>query len=295
MQRTREDWDKTDGVQAHHVIQSFDPNDNITAKEANEMGRKLAEQIAPGHEAAVYTHTDREHIHNHIVINSVSFENGKKYHSDREQLYNIREASDKLCREHGLSVVQEPSQKERLTMAERQISERGGSLWKDELRTAIDDAKKYCKSLDEMKQYLGKEYGIDMKIQNKNVSFLHPEKQKYCRGKTLGEAYSKDTLAKELRKERNQEQTKTKQPGILSRDLPGKQPEKHQKSAQQQTLSKPQKGLNALRELAKPEQQHGHGIEQKQQKQGKSKQQQNKRGKSRMQQKQEVNRSMGGR
>ena len=66
--------------------------------------RELAEEIAPGHEAVVCTHTDREHIHNHIVINSVSFEDGHKYHSDRRHLYNIREKSDELCQEKGLGV-----------------------------------------------------------------------------------------------------------------------------------------------------------------------------------------------
>jgi len=108
MRMTREEWDKPNGVQAHHVIQSFSPEDTITAREANEIGRRLAEEIAPSHEVAVYTHTDREHIHNHLVINAVSFEDGHKYHSDREQLFNIREKSNELCHEKGLDVIREP-------------------------------------------------------------------------------------------------------------------------------------------------------------------------------------------
>lgn len=252
MQLTREEWDKTDGVQAHHVIQSFNPEDNITAQEANEIGRKLAEQIAPGYEAAVYTHTDRDHIHNHIVINSVSFEDGKKYHSDREQLYNIRDKSDELCREHGLSIIQEPTAKERFSMAEYRLVEKGVPLWKDELRTSIEDAKQHTKTLDEMKQYLKDGYNIEMKIQDKNVSFLHPDKQKYCRGKTLGEAYSKDTLLRDFSQTKTQEQTK--HTGLLNRTMPSQKPAYTAPSMD--IGSRPQKGLDALKNLTQPEQQH---------------------------------------
>src|SRR5699024_8839801 len=67
-----------DGIQAHHVIQSFKP-DEVTPEKANQVGLELAEKLAPGHEVAVYTHDDTDHIHNHIVINSVNFETGKKY------------------------------------------------------------------------------------------------------------------------------------------------------------------------------------------------------------------------
>ncbi|MFC6603987.1 relaxase/mobilization nuclease domain-containing protein [Ectobacillus funiculus] len=75
---TRELWGKTEGIQAHHVIQSFKPGE-VTPELANQIGQDLAREIAKGYEAVVYTHTDKEHIHNHIVINSVSFEDGKKY------------------------------------------------------------------------------------------------------------------------------------------------------------------------------------------------------------------------
>src|SRR5690606_2011232 len=103
---TRMLWGKTEGVQAHHVIQSFKPGE-VTPKLANELGQQLAQEIAKGHEVVVYTHADKAHIHNHIVINAVSYEDGKKYQSTKKDLYNIREASDRLCQERGLSVVKE--------------------------------------------------------------------------------------------------------------------------------------------------------------------------------------------
>lgn len=277
-------WDKQDGVQAHHVIQSFDPNDDITAEQANELGRQLAEQIAPGHEAAVYTHTDKEHIHNHIVINAVSFETGRKFEADMQSLYRTREASDKLCMEHGLSVVNEHTQQERLTMAERQMRDRGEIPWKDRLKNAIDEAKDNSKSLDGMKDYLQQNYGIEMKIQNKNVSFLYPEHQKYCRGKTLGEAYTKETLIKELSQDRGQEQ----KPGIFSRPIQGTtaqsvHSEQPSQQAHQQSTERYQKGIDALRGLSQSVSQQQTKIPQQERTQGQQKYR-NKRAKSRMEQ-----------
>lgn len=194
---TREFWDKTDGVQAHHVIQSFSPKDNITKEKANEIGLELAKKIAPNHEVLIYTHTDKAHIHNHIIINAVGCEDGKKYHSTREQLFKIREVSNQLCKEHGLHIIREPYAKERFSMAEYKAVERGESLWKDELRTAIDRAKEHTANLEDLKTYLKKHYDIEMKIQNKNVSFLHPEKQRFVRGDKLGEIYTKGALEHE--------------------------------------------------------------------------------------------------
>lgn len=193
---TRELFGKPDGVQAHHVIQSFKPGE-IDAREANEIGRMLAERMAPGFESVVYTHTDKAHIHNHIVINAVSFENGRKYHSDRTQLFAIREQSNELCREKNLETIRKPEARERFAMAEYKLVERGERLWKDELRTAIDKAREQTSSLRELQSHLKHHYGIEMKIQNKNVSYLHPEKQKYVRGAKLGQAYTKEVLEHE--------------------------------------------------------------------------------------------------
>uniref|UniRef100_UPI0024A98413 relaxase/mobilization nuclease domain-containing protein n=1 Tax=Staphylococcus aureus TaxID=1280 RepID=UPI0024A98413 len=68
---TRMIFNKNDGRQGYHLIQSFDPEDNNTPEEANEIGQELAKEVEPDHEITIYTHTDREHIHNHICINSV--------------------------------------------------------------------------------------------------------------------------------------------------------------------------------------------------------------------------------
>lgn len=190
---TRELWGKTSGIQAHHIIQSFKPGE-VTPELANQIGQDLAREIAKGYEAVVYTHTDKEHIHNHIVINAVSYEDGRKYHAHgTEELYKIREVSDRLCLERGLSIVQEPA-KERYHRAEYGLAKRGEMSWKDEIREAVKLARDNSSSLQEMKTYLQDKFQIEMKIQNKNVSFKHPEQQRFVRGTKLGHDYEKGVL-----------------------------------------------------------------------------------------------------
>ncbi|EGI2115174.1 relaxase/mobilization nuclease domain-containing protein, partial [Listeria monocytogenes] len=113
---TREIWGKSGGIQAHHVIQSFKP-DEVDPQQANEIGLQLAEKLAKGHEVAVYTHTDKDHIHNHIVINAVNYEDGRKFHAHgQEAIERTRKISDELCKENGLSIVEERSADVRYTL-----------------------------------------------------------------------------------------------------------------------------------------------------------------------------------
>jgi hypothetical protein len=85
-------------------------------------------------------------------------------------------------------------------MTEYKLAEKGLPIWKEQLRSAIDEAKKHSKNLVELKGYLKENFNIEMKIQNKNLSYLHPDKQKYCRGDKLGGAYTKEGLFGEFEK-----------------------------------------------------------------------------------------------
>jgi hypothetical protein len=191
---TRELYGKTDGIQAHHVIQSFKPGE-ITPDQANKVGLELAKKLGKGHECVVYTHADKEHIHNHIVINSVNYENGKKLHLHGQQAIDkVRGLSDELCKERGLSVVKEPTSKVRYTLAEQGILERGETSWKDELRQAIDYEKAHSKSYEDFKNNLTEKYGIKVKERGKHISYKHPDYKKFVRGKTLGLDYERGTI-----------------------------------------------------------------------------------------------------
>lgn len=194
---TRELWGKTKGIQAHHVIQSFKPGE-VSPELANEIGQDLAREIAPGHECVVYTHTDKNHIHNHIVINSVSFEDGSKYQSSKKDLYRIREQSDRLCYERGLSVIQEPSSQVRYTLAEKSVLEKGKTSWKDEIRQVVDLEKQKVSSYEELKANLTEKYGIEVRERGQSISYKHPDVKRFVRGKTLGLAYERGTLEHEL-------------------------------------------------------------------------------------------------
>lgn len=106
MQRTKEIMNKTGGRIYKHYTQSFLPGE-ITAAQAHEIGRQWANENFPGYEVFIGTHTDRKHIHNHFIVNSVSFETGKKIQLPKKHLKVLKTASDCLCLEHGLSVIDE--------------------------------------------------------------------------------------------------------------------------------------------------------------------------------------------
>jgi len=138
MDTVRSFYQKTDQIQAHLIIQSFNHEESQTlgAKAINQLGMELAKKVAPNHQVVVYTHTDKEHIHNHLVINSVDFSDGSKYHQ-HHFFDHVKELNDEIAKEHGLEIVQEAAL-ERKIMAEIKLEEKGQLSWKQEIRMAID-------------------------------------------------------------------------------------------------------------------------------------------------------------
>lgn len=202
---TRMLWGKTEGIQAHHVIQSFKPGE-VTPKLANEIGQQLAQEIAKGHEVVVYTHTDKAHIHNHIVINAVSYEDGKKYQAHgKDTIDRVRDISDRLCQERGLSVVKEKTAEVRYTLAERALVEKDQYSWKDEIREKINDAKQTSRSYEDFKQNLLDKHGIEIRERGKHTTYINHENGKRVRGNKLGEAYEKETIKHEYQRAAGQE------------------------------------------------------------------------------------------
>lgn len=193
MKVTRELWGKPDGIQAHHVIQSFKPGE-VTAKQANEIGQELARAISKGHEAVIYTHTDKEHIHNHIIINAVNFESGSKYQSSKKDLHRIREESDRLCLEQGLSVVLKREAPVRYTLAEKALLEKGKSSWKDDIRTKIEEAKDATVSYEEFKSYLSEKHNIDVRERGKTTTYYDHANNKRVRDNKLGSDYEREVI-----------------------------------------------------------------------------------------------------
>lgn len=209
--QTRALYGKENGVQAHTVIQSFKPGE-VTPEQCNQLGLELAEKIAPNHQVAVYTHTDKEHVHNHIVINSIDLETGRKYQSNKQQRDLVKQANDDICREHGLSVPDRDTAKLRYTQAEKSLIEKDQYSWKDDLREKIEHAKDHTSDFKSFSEHLEKS-GIEFKVRGKNVSYKPENVNKWVRGKTLGQDYDKGALEYEFeRREREEERESEKDP-----------------------------------------------------------------------------------
>lgn len=202
--QTRALYGKEDGIQAHTIIQSFKPGE-VTSEQCNQLGLELAEKIAPNHQVAIYTHADKEHVHNHIVINSINLETGKKYQSNKQQRELIKQENDNVCRSYGLSVPERDTAKLRYTQTESALIEKGQSSWKDELREEIEYAKAHTNDFKSFSEHL-EQKGISFKIRGKNVSYKPENVNKWVRGKTLGQDYDKGALEYEFEsKERERE------------------------------------------------------------------------------------------
>ena len=222
MKQTRELFSKNDGIQAHHVIQSFKP-DEVTPEKANQVGLELAKKLAPNHEVAVYTHDDTNHVHNHIVINSVNFETGKKYQAHgNEAIERARSLSDEVCKNHDLSIVTEHNASVRHTLAEQHLLEKNKISWKDELREAIEYARDNSTNFDSFKRHLNDVYGVETKLRGKTLSFKHPERERFIRANKLGADYEREGLehvfARQIEREQEHERAISRNEGTQRTD-----------------------------------------------------------------------------
>ncbi len=141
---TKRAYGKEDGVMYYHIIQSFKPGE-VTPEQALEIATEFAKEHLPGYETVIGVHVDREHIHAHLVFNSVNADTGEKYHSNAQSYYQqIRATSDRLCREHGLSVIMEGESAQAVSYIEWLRQSKGQptfrSMLEADLRTAIEDA-----------------------------------------------------------------------------------------------------------------------------------------------------------
>ena len=197
---TKKAYHKTGGMFFYQYTQSFSPKENITPEQAHEIALEFAEKAWQGYEVLVATHSDRDHIHSHFVINSVGFEDGLKLRQSPNTLKALRRLSDKICEEQGLSVLK-PYDKSGMKMStkEYRIAVRGQS-WKFRLMADIETAMEYSGSrrdfVDNMSS-LG--YSMTWTSQRKYITFLCPNGMK-CRDiKLHEEKFLKENIENELR------------------------------------------------------------------------------------------------
>ena len=185
MSETKKLFKKTGGILAFHAYQSFLPGE-VTPQTAHEIGVKFAHRMWDDKfEIVVATHTDREHIHNHYVINSVSCVDGKKYNDCKKKYAQMREISDEFCREYGLSVIEKPIGKGKNYAA--YTAEKNGEVTKDSIiRRDIDECILLAISEKDFFNKM-KARGYTFDFSHKYAVIHHPDFQRGRRLKTLGE------------------------------------------------------------------------------------------------------------
>ena len=180
---------------AFHLIQSFAPGE-VDYEKAHEIGKQLADAVTKGqHEYVVTTHIDKGHIHNHIIFCAVNFVDHHKYNSNKRSYYGIRNMSDKLCRENGLSVVVPGKGSKGKSYAEYQ-AEKTGTSWKGKLKTTVDALIPQVSSFEELLTRL-QAAGYEIKP-GKYVSCRAPGQERFTRLKTLGADYTEEAIRERI-------------------------------------------------------------------------------------------------
>ena len=195
MRKTKERWHKSGGVQGYHLVQSF-AADEVTPELAHQIAKELADRVLGArYEYVIGTHLNTDHIHSHIVWNSVSRIDGKKYHSNgKSYVTEIRAVSDELCRKYKLSVIDtENSNHVAKPYAEWMAEKNGQPTWRTAIRQDVDDA--IQQSLT-WRQFLGTldRKGYEVRMGRKYPVLRPPAKERFVRFKTLGKRYTPEAI-----------------------------------------------------------------------------------------------------
>ncbi len=205
MTATKNLFHKNDGRLYYHLVQSFPSGYEIEPELAHKIAVELAEKAFGKYEVVVATHIDREHIHNHLVLNSVSFENGKKYHSNKESVEQLMKLSDEICRWYGVHVLDTPKKKmnrDFISDSEYRSAKRGESF-KWELMNVINQVMKQAKSKKQF-YYLMKQQGYDVKWEDnrKYITYTCPNGRRCRDNKLHGDKYRKENMEYEFKARR---------------------------------------------------------------------------------------------
>ena len=229
-----------------HLIQAFSPGE-VSPEEAHEIGMQLAKEVLGGkYEFVLTTHVDKGHIHNHLIFNAVSFVDHKHYHSNKRSYHFIRRTSDRLCQEHGLSVIV-PGQDKGKSYIEHTAA-KAGTSYKAKLKAAIDRLIPACKDLEDLLFRLQQE-GYEIK-RGKYISCRASDQERFTRLKTLGIDYTEEAISSRIaggsRPSRKPKQRDDKIKQLI--DIQSKQGAGLQHWAKLQNLKEAAKTVNFLTE-----------------------------------------------
>ena len=194
----RKAFNKDNKILTHHYVQSFSPDEKVTPELAHRIGVELAQKIAPGFQVIVSTHIDKDHIHNHFLINSVNIDTGMKWKADKATRKNMRKVSDTICKQYGLSIIKNESGLRGIDQATQKLAEQGKS-WKVELCKALDEATKICNSKKEFIEFM-KHKSFVITRYEKDITFQKVGEKKKIRvsrlAREFGDCYTKENLEK---------------------------------------------------------------------------------------------------
>lgn len=206
---TKNLYHKNSGRQYIHIIQSFDPKDNLSAEQVHNVGIKLANTFN-GFQVLIATHIDKNHLHNHLVINSVSFENGYKIQMSKKDLQYIKDYSDKLCLEIGASVIPKKEKTNYIKRNEYRVAKQGKS-WKFKLMNAIDLSLAESNTKEEFIKNMNKlGYQVNWTDTRKYITYTTPEGYKCRDNKLYDEKYSKGAMENEFRRIEKEQSNSTR-------------------------------------------------------------------------------------
>jgi hypothetical protein len=192
-------YNKEDGILAFHGYQSFKPGE-VTPDLAHEIGIKLAEESWPDHQVIVATHLDKAHLHNHFVVNSVSM-TGRKFYATKASYRQMRAASDRLCKEYGLSVITEHQEYYPKHYAEWDAEQNGQPTWRSSIKVDMDEAIKYSMTFQQFitamkkKGYVFEQRGSFLRIKASGS-------QRFMRLRSLGPGYSEQAIQRRILRHR---------------------------------------------------------------------------------------------
>ena len=160
----------------YHFKHSFDPKDNVSPAEASQMTEELARQVFDDFEYIIATHTDKAHVHCHLIVNSVSFETGRMLHFNNAEYAELKDLSNSIAVSHGYSDLDfRKAAADKISSQENRVTLKGGTSWKEDLREVIALAVKECSAIDEFEVFIN-EYGEEItRNTEKTISFKHPK------------------------------------------------------------------------------------------------------------------------
>jgi len=205
MTATKNLYHKPDGRLYYHLVQSFPSGYEVDPELAHKIAVELAEKAFNKYEVVVATHIDREHIHSHFVFNSVSFEDGKKYHSNKETVEELMKLSDEICQRYGVHVLDAPKKKMNIDyLSDREYrSAKRGESFKWELMNVINQVMKQAKSKKQF-CYLMKQQGYDVRWEDnrKYITYTCPNGRRCRDNKLHGDKYRKENMEYEFKTRR---------------------------------------------------------------------------------------------